>query len=727
MQSKDRSLLLALLLALATLSTLGSIAAAVVDPVDLLPYPTQVYVIVVVLGVAMQWVSVILAAVPRRWACGLRAFATGCFLTASAWFAVYYLPVLPLMVVAVLFGVGLLGLAPNFAVLAGIFTLRDVLAQAAHRGCRRMAWRLFVCGAVVPPALFLGVQWVQSRHGHEYRRAIAGDAKAFAALRRFDAAADIRRRMAASEDTDRWSNPRGRAWPGWPRPESLLFPPAQLDREELARLHFRLDGRAPTDPDVAADTTLELRESRLHLVSDDAAALGYLDWVLKIENTDYVDAEATAELLLPAGGVPCDLTLWVNGVETKAAFGSTRKTTAAYESVVARRRDPALLTDCGAGRIRLRVFPVPRMGSASVRIGLTLPHITTTTRSWRALPVFTSRNFAVRRGHSLRIGDGAAQHLTTLRAGFRGQDVGVRPVSRAWARGLDDDVVVQELRVGAAAAAPPAVLLVIEACARVGSAGIAWPEVEAELRDREVQVLVLRDGGTERRSFARRVGGLAKFVQTFAFTGGVYPGAGLAEALATSRNGPFGTVVWICGGLPEGRPEDTAVVRALARNKDGPRWHALPMAGDNALLRRLLDNRSIAAHSTSSRVPHLLASILDPGPRRALSRAAAPPAGTPRVTDHVVRLWAAQEAARRAEDSAEAASAIAAAHRIVTPWSGAVVLENSDQFKAHDLDPNAPTRVSPPVPGEPIPEPATLLLFAGGLLVLGIRAWTRRA
>ncbi|MCB9868907.1 MAG: PEP-CTERM sorting domain-containing protein [Planctomycetes bacterium] len=31
------------------------------------------------------------------------------------------------------------------------------------------------------------------------------------------------------------------------------------------------------------------------------------------------------------------------------------------------------------------------------------------------------------------------------------------------------------------------------------------------------------------------------------------------------------------------------------------------------------------------------------------------------------------------------------------------------------------------MPGEPIPEPATLLLFAGGLLVLGIRAWTRRA
>jgi hypothetical protein len=80
------------------------------------------------------------------------------------------------------------------------------------------------------------------------------------------------------------------------------------------------------------------------------------------------------------------------------------------------------------------------------------------------------------------------------------------------------------------------------------------------------------------------------------------------------------------------------------------------------------------------------------------------------VWDHLARIWAVTTAEDAASPKAESArSTLAAAYQLVTPLSGAVVLETQAQYAAHGLTPGDPS-ASPQVPN--IPEPTT------GLLVL---------
>jgi hypothetical protein len=92
----------------------------------------------------------------------------------------------------------------------------------------------------------------------------------------------------------------------------------------------------------------------------------------------------------------------------------------------------------------------------------------------------------------------------------------------------------------------------------------------------------------------------------------------------------------------------------------------------------------------------------------------------------IARLWARDEVAWRAAqwDSAAQSEAqkIALAYQIVTPVSGAVVLETQQQYEQADLTPAAPETV-PRV----IPEPACVqILVLGGLLLARRLRWSHK-
>jgi hypothetical protein len=103
------------------------------------------------------------------------------------------------------------------------------------------------------------------------------------------------------------------------------------------------------------------------------------------------------------------------------------------------------------------------------------------------------------------------------------------------------------------------------------------------------------------------------------------------------------------------------------------------------------------------------------GPRWQVRRESAPaPAGAP-GSPHLARLWAAGElAGAGAMKEKEREAAVALAHRlnIVTPVSGAVVLETDREYGANGL----------PVPGASevptVPEPGTWALLAVGAALL---------
>ena len=90
------------------------------------------------------------------------------------------------------------------------------------------------------------------------------------------------------------------------------------------------------------------------------------------------------------------------------------------------------------------------------------------------------------------------------------------------------------------------------------------------------------------------------------------------------------------------------------------------------------------------------------------------------ASSHVVRLWVFDQirALFKARKIAQAVQ-LAAQYQLVTPVSGAVVLETAQQFKDAGLTPADPATV--PV----VPEPSTWMLLFVGICLFGV--WLRRS
>ncbi len=91
-----------------------------------------------------------------------------------------------------------------------------------------------------------------------------------------------------------------------------------------------------------------------------------------------------------------------------------------------------------------------------------------------------------------------------------------------------------------------------------------------------------------------------------------------------------------------------------------------------------------------------------------LPEASNPPEGAVKTNDSLARWFARTEASRLALTDPPAASALAAAHQIVSPWSGAVVLERADDYAKHGLQQSSAS-VSQQIPA--IPEPSGVVLM----------------
>ena len=119
---------------------------------------------------------------------------------------------------------------------------------------------------------------------------------------------------------------------------------------------------------------LKMSESRLDGHLDHASGLGYWEWTMKFKNEANIPREARMQILLPQHGVVSRLTLWVNGEPREAAFASTAKVAKAYKQVaVIQRRDPVLARWVGPDRVMVQCFPVPVNGEMKIRIGITAP------------------------------------------------------------------------------------------------------------------------------------------------------------------------------------------------------------------------------------------------------------------------------------------------------------------------------------------------------------------
>jgi hypothetical protein len=708
------------------------------------PMPTYGHVAAVAFVPACNLLIWIALDQERRWSIRWLAFANGSAIAIATLYALLFLPLLPIAIIAVVAGIGFLPLAPLTAFLSAL-GLRKALARRQRDkslvgplvGGLLAGLAVVVALDVPPAATRIGVQMAASSEPTERERGLA--------LLRAIGDDDLLLRLCygmAGRPTGLLSAfvmVTSNNWIG-SRAQPAASPTQA--REIYYRLHgvaFNAKSAPFSNPSRFADTQfdedhggaqvggriqgLNLASSRIDgsISGDDLVA--YLEWTIEFKNTSLIDREARLQLALPPGGVVSRATLWVNGEEREAAYGGRGEVRAAYQQVaVQQRRDPLLVTTKGADRVLAQAFPVPRNGGTiKFKIGISAPlEITQPGEARLTLPAVIDRNFSIGAdaGHSIwlesRQGLNGSSGLTAsdidgrlfrisgtlddraLSATRQSITVDRSPnATSRLARLGDGEAIVQEIGRGEPTRT---LMLVIDGSARL--AGAATKIIAAlDTIPAGTRVRVMIAGEPIARiplapwSDAQKAATI-KLIRSASFSGGQDNAPALADALLALETEPQATLVWIHGPQP------------------------ISFTGSTARLEQ--------ATARLTRLPKVVLYSVEPGPNEVLPDApwawgarSLPQTGAPDVdlagflarstgesqvtrrrqepatdgvaagSDHIARLWANErvlELMRSRGDRAEAV-ALATRYRLVTPVSGAVVLETKQQYEAAQLKP----------------------------------------
>ena len=501
---------------------------------------------------------------------------------------------------------------------------------------------------------------------------------------------------------------------------------------------------------------LALTQSRLDGRVDSASGVAYLEWTLEFRNTSPREREARALIELPPGAVVSRLTLWINDEPHEAAFGGRSQTRTAYQSVAVRqRRDPVLVTTAGPDRILLQCFPVPVDGFMKTRIGITAPLLVPDTQKAEAalrLPRLVEQNFSAATDVQTSIwlqSDQPPLDVQDQPDGFlvlNGDPCSIRgkvpPDSSAAAPFLRlplaspyPSVVSRDARLGAnegvlqtlvcpesTVGFPDALAIVIDGSARMDAhhahmTKCLFDFLPAETR---VRTWIAYD-------VPKTVDGKPPF--HIRYTGGCDNGPALAQAAEWALENGNAPILWLHAAQPLDSPE----LEALRQIADFSRGRLIIHShqygpGANRIAEQLADLRLIRPLPVLDNRPMEIITLLQNKSgrwQREKLAGDALPGDLPEGSSHIVRLWAAEEITRLSNPSRKTgrdeAVELARTFQLVTPVSGAVVLETAAQYKAHDLTP-ADTATTPGI----VPEPGTLsLLLIGGPFLLALRRRTR--
>lgn len=526
------------------------------------------------------------------------------------------------------------------------------------------------------------------------------------------------------------------------------------------------------DPNVGGQSVgakvpgLTLASSRIDASINPDDALAYLEWQLEVRNDSALAREARLMLALPPGGVVSRVTLWVNGVEEEAAYAAKGQVRAAYERVVRRAQDPFLVTTKGADRVLAQAFPVPANGGTMrFKVGITAPlDLTSLTEGRLVLPAIIERNLEVADGvrHAVWVesragvsGGGDDLVASSLPGGgtrLTGEIAdrgGVRPVltvtrtpapRTTMARLPGEAIASQEIR-AATRRADDALMIVLDGSARVA------PHINAIIRALDdipsgFPVGLAVAGPTPvtlppKPWSPGHKANITAAVRSAGFAGGEDNAPALAAAFAALGGAERGRVLWVHGPQPVAfAASKTRMEQAGERQRRTPAVSLYALEdGPNALIADAPWSWGATDVPRTGSVSGDLGSVF----KRASGLA--PAIEVKRTLSHVTQagdaLDAAQSAsgfgsghiARLAANDAvlamvmrdpvrarDEAARIAAAHQLVTPVSGAVVLETAQQYVDAGLKPvTAQTGKVPTVP-----EPHEWALIVASLAAL---AW----
>jgi len=714
-------------------------------------------------------------------------WATGFAIAISGFYALLYLPLVPMAVLGVFFlGFGLLPLTPLLSFIGACSLRRLLSTQVRQTPFARLTglWRGTSLGALA--IMLIAIPTIATR----YLAALAAsdsEQTRTVAVKWLRAIGSQRVLLADCYGATSWS-----------RNSALGFIVGQpLAAEEARAVFFRVTGKpfnslpAPQqnyarggwdllddlewDSERGGETVagrvkgLSLSQSRMDGLFDPDAAWSYVEWIMEFKNSAQGPREARAQIALPPGGCVSRLTLWVNGEEREAAFAGSSQVREAYQTVaIARRRDPVLVTSCGLDRVMMQCFPVPAHGTMKVRVGITSPAaLASSSQALSSLPAFLERNFSVPAEVKHSIWVESDQLLSSSNELLK------QHRAEAERFGLSGDIPDMDLgsarsTIMAARSADHDRSWVVDHAISDGS--IVWQRVETAQNWKPERIVFVLDGTAGMTEAYRQLAQTLSHLPAEADIAVVHA----SDALQIFPAQPSrAAAVQLSSKIPSlhargGQDNVPALLAgwdlAAAKERSAVIWVHGPqpiLLGKFEALKQRLD-----WCSSHSNVPRVFDFPTRPGPNRVLEKVDGTSpfisvirhgslnedierlfrkwgeekslqvvrnhaantnavAGTlgKHCSKHLTRLWAYEEVLKKiSAKKTSDALALAARYQLVTPVSGAVVLETAAQFASAGLkaiDPNSAPSV---------PEPSVIAIVALAAFVLFVvrPRWLKR-
>lgn len=534
------------------------------------------------------------------------------------------------------------------------------------------------------------------------------------------------------------------------------------------REDFQWD-RAQGGENVAARIKgLTLNESRLDSIVDPVSRTVYTEWIMIFRNDSGVQREARTQIALPPQGVVSRVTLWVNGEEREAAYSGRQQVKEAYQKVaIQQRRDPVLVTTSGRDQVLMQCFPIPpNGGTMKIKIGVTCPIDLESAHSGLVrLPYIRERNFGILDGfrHSLWF---ESPDAVTLIAPATGE-LGNEPVGHSGSaiRGrVDDNLLCSELAfrcecsstnltswakakdgtapaiisqhlAASTAAAPDHVVLVIDGSTWMKDyASSLATTLERLPAQTPITLITAGDEPTIEASsiqLSKGKASLRNIVANYNYIGGRDNLAALTVAWNEAAKTPHGVILWIHATQPVLLSGIEELAHSWERRPDRPLLYDYQVGdGPDRIAEQLAPINAFQPipnyGSLTTDLPRLFSEWTGATPIYRYDRARQDGLeqleGIPEGSSHIARLWANEEVLRLAGsihvDDIRRAIDLAVTYHLVTPVSGAVVLETAAQYQQSGLSP-IDAQDAPHVS----PEPGTIIMLCigGTIMIITIR------
>ena len=730
------------------------------------PVPTPLHVALVALVPLAN--LLVCCCGPDRINTHLRLFAAvnGLAMAVASIYSLIFLPVSPIAAFGIIYlGLGLLPLSPLFALWSAIICCRDLgrVAAAAGRSRAVPTWLGFAAGILIMGALegrftitHLGVRMVASDSLDRQQDGIRllrtfGDRDYLLRMCywRQRRPTDIGSLLLSAVGTSGTADARTTYY----RLTGRLFNEVGRPRSISGRRAFQRGfGNTLGSTTVGGKVEgLSLHSSRMDGSIDADAALAYLEWTLEFVNSSSWQREARSQVWLPPGGVVSRLTLWVDDQEREAAFAARGKVREAYERVVQRRRDPVLVTTSGPDRVLVQCFPVPPNGEMKIRLGITAPLVLASkAQGTLHLPQFIETNFVTPADvqHAIwmesksplrpSVPSITAENPKPSLYAARGEatvgQVGVFVTAgraaealNCWTTdpiGKDTHVVTQTIE-PVAVRAPSRLIVVVDGSAGMTAVASSITETLTALPEGiELAAILAADAPVELAEPQRGTADLYRQVSealgSCDFVGGRDNVPALELAWDLAAQSQDGAIVWVHGAVPVELSPASGLRQRWERRPDSVRMFDAQVAPGANVIAGELDGLPQIESCRDLKALFRAWSGKQTKWRLKRDRVVKQEAEGKQASAHLARLWAYERVLQNAQQGrVDAAIKLAASYHLVTPVTGAVVLETAKQFEEAGLEPAEADTVPS------IPEPEMVLLMVVAAVVL-LWAWRRR-